>query len=95
MHPIHQGLSALRSGSQLTASLMPNGAIQLLNSEGMAVARLSAKARDEWKDRINKVCRITVTAIIERRIEDLDEEFAGSCRCKKWEVPVVEMVWNG
>lgn len=93
-HQVHNHLAGLRPGTQLTASITPNEHIELLTSSGIAVARLSSKARDEWKSRIEKIRRISVVAVIERHIDDVDQEYAANYRSRKWEVPVVEIVWR-
>jgi len=93
-HEIHQRLSELAPGSQLTASITAKGHIELVNSTAASVARLSTKARDAWIAKIDRICRISVVAIVVRTIEDVDADYASSYRCTKWEVPVVEITWR-
>ncbi|MGB8353679.1 MAG: RecQ family ATP-dependent DNA helicase [Chthoniobacteraceae bacterium] len=93
-HQIHTALSSLHPGSQLTPSVSKSGDIELLDSSCIAVARLSSKGRDAWIRRVSDIQSISVVAMVERYIEDSDDEYVANCRCKKWEVPVVEIVWK-
>jgi ATP-dependent DNA helicase RecQ len=89
--PIHSHLAELQPGSELIAALAPNGNLELLDSAGIALARFSAKGRDVWKERLNQIQGIKVVAMVERYLEDSEEKYAKTCRCERWEVPIIEI----
>ena len=93
-HPVHKCLGALLPGSLLSVSFTPKEHIELLDSAGVSIARFSSKAREIWMNRIDRIQRVSVVAMIERRIDDVDVEYAAKYLCKKWEVPVVEIIWK-
>ena len=90
----HITLNALLPGSGRTASLKKIDHIELFNAVGITVARIARKSFDTWSKRIDKIRRISIVAVIERRIEEVDEKYGANCRCKKWAVPIVEIIWS-
>lgn len=90
---IHQHLAGLGTGDVLV--LAPRGdGIELQNEQGGTVARLSQAAVKTWHERLNSVERITVLAMVQRRVEDSGEEYRALCQCEQWEIPVAEVVYR-
>ncbi|MGR9043680.1 MAG: RecQ family ATP-dependent DNA helicase [Gammaproteobacteria bacterium] len=91
-HPIHRRLSSLKPGCPLAIE-RDNGGV-VLTAGGMAVVRLSKRARQLWLPRLDSIERVTVLAMIERRRGDAKEEYQALCQCEQWEVPLVEVVYR-
>jgi len=91
--PIHHHLAALRPGSLLSAR-EARGRIELRDEEGHTVARLSEAAARVWLPRLARVRSVRVLAMIGRNRKDSEEAHRQSCRCEKWEVPWVEVVFR-
>ncbi len=91
--PLHEHLAALSSGDSLI-SVKRGEVIELQTEKGITVARLSKNAAISWRGRMNRIQRITVLAMVERRAEDSVEEYRSLCRSERWEVPVSEVVYT-
>jgi len=52
-------------------------------------------ARTVWHRRLDRIEKITVLAMVQRRVEDSGQEYRDRCKCEQWEVPVVEVVYMG
>lgn len=91
-HPSRQALHALKTGALL--QMEPNNDyLDLVNNEGVTVARLSKSARRHWLHRLAEISEIRVIAFARRCRDDVkDEEFRKRCYGEKWEVPIVEVV---
>jgi ATP-dependent DNA helicase RecQ len=88
---IHRHLGEIRSGSSLHA-VLKGETIVACDSHGEPVARLSHKAAEHWRKRLDCIERITVLAMVERRSGDSGEEYRAGCQCEQWEVPLAEIV---
>lgn len=90
--PVHASLAGLKPGDPLR--IAPAGDyIELQDEKGNCVAQLSQSARKTWRGRLDRVERITVLAMVQRRVEDSGEEYRDRCKSEKWEVPVAEVVF--
>jgi ATP-dependent DNA helicase RecQ len=90
-HPARKALAKLQAGDTVLLEIR-NDHLELVNSEGVSVARLSKAARNIWVKRLNDICDIRVVAIVQRyRDEIADKSFREKCRGESWEVPVVEI----
>lgn len=90
---IHMHLSKLQPGDLLNAVLKGDN-IVLCDIQGCSVARLSKKASDRWRNRLDGVERIRVLAMVRRHSDDSGEEYRSRCQCDQWEVPVAEVVYR-
>lgn len=90
--PIHEHLARLHNGQRLDVRERGER-IDLVDDAGYSVARLSNQAREEWKERRGSIQEIRVLAML-RRLQT-DSKNQGSCRCEQWELPLVEMVYDG
>lgn len=93
-HPIHTALSDLQPGSQLRLRVRERG-LDLMDSRGRPVARLSQAACQRWQDRVQQIEEIRVLALLRRERADEQPPFRDRCRCERWEVPLVELVYRG
>jgi ATP-dependent DNA helicase RecQ len=93
--PLHASLGALKVGDKLRA--MPAGDhIELHDERGNCVAQLSQAARKTWWGRLEYIERITVLAMVQRRVADSGEAYRDRCKCEQWEIPVADVVYlNG
>jgi len=91
---IRRALTVLNCGDVL--SLAGRGDhLELVNNEGVSVARLSKKAKHIWDSRLEFIEEITIVAMIRRYRDDVDDEkFKNRCHGDMWEVPVVELSYR-
>ena len=90
--PVHTSLAELKPGDPLRVA--PTGDyIELHDEKGNCVAQLSHSARKTWHGRLDCVERVTVLAMVQRRLEDSGEDYRDRCKCEQWEVPVAEVVY--
>ena len=91
---IRRALTLLNCGDVL--SLAGRGDhLELVNNEGVSVARLSKKAKQIWDSRLEFIEEITIVAMIRRYRDDVDDEkFKNRCHGDMWEVPVVELSYR-
>ena len=91
-HPSRLALQQSRAGE--VVSLHKQGHhLEVLDSAGVAIARLSKKARGEWGDRLDCIREARIVALVRRYRDDVeDKAFQAACCGRSWEVPVVELV---
>ena len=92
--PVHEALSKLNAGDPLTMRVDDKG-LELVDINGLAVARLSRSAETQWRDRVGDIETIAVIAMARRQAGDAKPDFRGRLRCGEWEVPVVEVCFRG
>ncbi|MBB5348098.1 RecQ family ATP-dependent DNA helicase [Desulfoprunum benzoelyticum] len=70
-----------------------NNHLELMDSDGVAIARLSKKAYDEWADRLDSIREARIVALVRRYRDDVeDKKFQTACHGRSWEVPIVEVM---
>lgn len=90
-HPARLALSLLKTGDRLRLESRKEN-LQLVNTDGLAVARLSRAARAKWLPFLERIEAVRIVAMVRRRKEAVnDEVFRKRCRGDAWEVPVVEL----
>lgn len=91
-HPTRQALRALRAGHRL--GIAPHGEqVELINQEGVVLARLSQKARAVWTPRLASISEVRVVALVRRYRDELtDTRLQATCHGESWQVPLVELV---
>ncbi|MEE8525105.1 MAG: RecQ family ATP-dependent DNA helicase [Thermoanaerobaculia bacterium] len=91
--PIHQRLATLRPGDPL--GMRRSGEfLQLQDRSGGIVGALSEAGRERWDGLSDAIEEIRVVAMVERRAEDSDGEYRRQLHCRRWEVPVAEVVYK-
>jgi ATP-dependent DNA helicase RecQ len=91
-HPSRLALKRIKAGDTLDIN-KKNNCLELVNNDGVAIARLSRKAQEEWHDKIATIREIRTVAFVRRYREDLaDKDFQASCLGDSWDVPIVEFV---
>ncbi|WP_043756020.1 RecQ family ATP-dependent DNA helicase [Imhoffiella purpurea] len=91
--PIHAQLSALASGDRLYPRPAPPY-LMLQDRHKRTVARLSKQASADWLPRIRDIEEIRILALLRRHADDGKAEYRNAYRCRTWEYPLVEMVWQ-
>ncbi len=92
---MRQALHRLRAGSLV--SMQKRGEqVELINDQGVQVARLSKKAQDIWIHKLPLIKEVRVIALVRRYREELaDSPLKSSCHGESWQVPLVEVVCGG
>jgi ATP-dependent DNA helicase RecQ len=91
-HPARLALKKIRAGDKLTIR-KSNKHLELFDNDGLAIARLSRKAQEEWQDRLDTIREIRTVALVRRYREDVsDKDFQARCHGQGWNVPIVEFV---
>ncbi len=91
-HPTRQALHSLRAGSLV--SMQKYGEhVELINNQGVKVARLSKKAQDIWIQKLPLIKEVRVIALVRRYRKELaDSPLKSSCHGESWQAPLVEVV---
>lgn len=90
-HPARLALMHLNVGDSLRLDIR-NNHLELVNIEGLSVARLSRSAREQWWRLMDTVEAVRVVAMVRRYREYIsDETFRQRCFGDVWEVPLVEV----
>ena len=91
-HPIHRSLARLRAHDTLRLDRNRDGRVQVLDSRGVEVARLSSTAAERWqRPQLEGVDEVRVVAMVFRRKEDCRPEFREHVVVPFWEVPILEV----
>ena len=90
---IHGRLSQLHAGDRVSLTV-ENPAISICNRGGDCVGRLSQSACAKWKERLDRVSEVRVVAMVERGRMDEHPDYRGQVKAEKWEVPVLEVVYE-
>jgi ATP-dependent DNA helicase RecQ len=94
--PIHQALRSLQPRDLLRLQSADANGLALHHSDGTCVARLSRKGNARWADHVRAVREVRVVAMLHRTaVQDADSERSDRCRVAEWEVPIVELVYDG
>jgi ATP-dependent DNA helicase RecQ len=90
-HPARLALMHLNVGDLLRLDIR-NNHLELVNIEGLSVARLSRSARERWWRLMDTVEEVRIVAMVRRYREYIsDETFRQRCFGDVWEVPLVEV----
>jgi len=91
-HPVRQTLNRMVAGDAARMQ-QRNNHLEIIDSDGVAFARLSKKARDEWRDRLNDIRALRLVALVRRYRDDVaDKPFQARCQGDCWLVPIVEIL---
>jgi ATP-dependent DNA helicase RecQ len=91
-HPVRLALKNTKVGDKLSIAEIRKH-LELINSEGVSIARLSKRAQVKWADILQVTQDIRTVAIVRRYRDDLpDKIFQANCYGQSWDVPIVEFV---
>jgi ATP-dependent DNA helicase RecQ len=94
-HPLHTALANLRTGDRLQMG-REGGGLGLFDPQGLCVSRLSQKAESHWSDRLSTVREVRILALVHRTADqDDDASRRERCQATAWEVPIVEVTFEG
>ncbi|MFH2064535.1 MAG: RecQ family ATP-dependent DNA helicase [Pseudomonadota bacterium] len=91
-HPIHIHLAELQAG-QCVSFRQNNSKLDICDSRGNCVARLSGEGTQKWRDKLNRITEVRVLAMLQRDRNDPEEGFQERIRSDQWELPVLEVVY--
>jgi ATP-dependent DNA helicase RecQ len=89
---IHNQLSCLETGQRVVFHLNETG-IEIHNTEGFCVAKLSKEGVLKWSKRLDRICELRVIALLKRDRDDPKDEFQDRIKVDQWELPVLEAVY--
>ena len=91
-HTARRALKKIKAGDSLHIEEKHKN-LELIDSDGIAIARLSKKAQAEWRDKLSTIRDVRVVALVRRYRDDIAEkEYQARCVGDAWEVPIVEVV---
>ena len=91
-HPVRLTLNRMVVGEPARIQ-QRNNHLEIIDSDGVAFARLSKKAREEWMDRLNDVRGLRLVALVRRYRDDVaDITLQARCQGDCWLVPIVEII---
>ncbi len=92
-HPIHAALAALQPGDKLQIACDRMANLELLDSSGIPVARLSKRGQAEWSTRLDAIKEVRFLAAVQRTAaQEADVERRERLQVQAWEIPFVEIV---
>jgi len=89
---IHRYLACLEAG-QFVAFQQNANSIEIRNSEGYCVAKLSKEGAARWSRRLGRIQELRVVAVLRRDRDDPDEDFVSRIKADQWELPILEAVY--
>ncbi len=93
-HPVRSALREINSGDCLETKIK-NDRVELLDQNGVPVARLSKGACVNWINRLDLIYEVRVIAVVHRYKADInDNDFAARCHGDSWEVPIVDFIFR-
>lgn len=90
-HPTRVALAHLDVGDSLHFAIH-NDHLELHNSQGVSVARLSKTAKGQWLQLLGRVEDVRILAMVRRLRAMCEEKFQERYHGDMWEVPMVEII---
>lgn len=91
-HPARQTMERMVAGEPVRIQ-QRNSHLEIIADNGVAFARLSKKAREEWGERLEGIRALRVVALVRRYRDDVaDKAFQTRCKGDSWTVPIVEII---
>ncbi len=90
---IHKHLCRLESG-QCVAFHQNDSSIEIHDSDGCCVAKLSNEGVNKWSQRLDQIQELRVVALLRRDRYDPNEEFINRIKSDHWELPILEAVYS-
>jgi ATP-dependent DNA helicase RecQ len=92
--PCRKALAKAQCGDRLFFEER-HGHLELVDDDGISVARLSQKAKQEWSPYLQAIEKIHIVAMIGRYRDDGgDDAYRRICHGEMWEVPIVEFSYT-
>jgi len=88
---IHAQLAEIGTGQCVFFS-QNNSKMEINNSNGKCIARLSREGSDKWREHLDHILEVRVLAMLRRNRDDPDENFQKWIKVNHWELPVLEVV---
>ncbi len=88
---IHADLAKLNPGDSVVIR-MENGGINIRNSDGQIVSKLSKSAISSWESVLPKIERARVLAMVRRLRTDEATEYQPAAKSEEWELPIIEVL---
>jgi ATP-dependent DNA helicase RecQ len=92
-HSAHGILAQLEVGDEVTLSSGERGEVLVL-CQGRVVACLSRAAAGQWRSRLGQVRKAEVVALIQRRREDVKEDYFKAIKTELWYLPILQLCWQ-
>ncbi|WP_020585733.1 RecQ family ATP-dependent DNA helicase [Desulfobacter curvatus] len=90
-HPIHDHLSALKTGDRIF--LKKDGAyIRILNPDRQCVGSLSQKGVEKWKSRLPGILNAQVLGVVIRNADENNLPLRNENNIEQWYLPIVEIL---
>ncbi len=90
---IHEHLFCLEAGHRV-AFHQNNSSIEIHNSDGCCVARLSNEGVTKWSHRLDQIQELRVVALLQRNRDDPAGGFINRIKSDQWELPILEAVYS-
>ncbi|MGD9135902.1 MAG: RecQ family ATP-dependent DNA helicase [Desulfobacterales bacterium] len=90
---IHNHLACLEAGN-CVAFHQNDSSIEIHNSDGCCVAKLSNEGVHKWSQRLDQILELRVVALLRRERDDPNEEFINRIKADQWELPILEAVYS-
>jgi ATP-dependent DNA helicase RecQ len=90
---IHNLLACLEAG-ECVAFHSKGKSIEIHNSDGGRVAKLSEKGFAKWSQRMEQIHELRIIALLRRDRDDPNEDFINRIKADKWELPILEAVYS-
>ena len=91
-HAIHHRLNRLEAG-QTVSFHRNNAVIEVHDTAGGCVARLSEEGAGKWSQRLNRIREVRVVALLQRDRDDPAQDFQNRIKVDQWALPVLEVVY--
>ncbi len=92
--PIHRAIRGLSSGVELQMRRAKSDDLLLWTEQGVCIGKVSRKSAGLWRERLQSLVSVKVSAIVARTEEDAGPEHADFCRCPNWELPLVSVTYR-
>jgi ATP-dependent DNA helicase RecQ len=89
---IHKHLCCLEAG-QCVAFHQNDSSIEIHDSDGCCVAKLSNEGVTKWSPRLDQIQELRVIALLRRDRDDPYEDFINRIKTDQWELPILEAVY--
>jgi len=88
---IHDYLAALNPGDPVVMT-SENGGINIRNSEGKVISKLSKTAVPNWETILSKIEWTRILAMVRRLKTDETPEYQPAAKSEEWELPIIEVL---
>ena len=90
---IHKHLRRLEAGL-CVAFRQNNSSIEIHDSDGCCVAKLSNEGVTKWSQRLDQIQELRVVALLQRNRDDPSEDFINRIKADQWELPILEVIYS-